>query len=624
MRAETTIRAVDAIAKATRNGRRINGLFRLLGNPEVLWKQAYANLYSNKGAITKGVNDNTLDGFSEERVNHLIRKLYAKEYRFAPARRIYIPKKNRKLRPLGIPTGDDKLVQEVVRLLLEQVYEPVFSENSHGFRPGRSCHTALQQAKINWTGVKWIIEFDIKGFFDNINHDKMIDILERKIDDRHIITLVKLMLKAGYMEDRTYHPTYSGTPQGGVISPMLANIYLHELDMFMEKMIATFHKGKVRKLNPEYVALESRLKGVRRQIRKQKESNPGDRESLQMLYREEDAIKAERRIVSSVDYFDDNYRRMRYIRYADDFIIGVIGSKRDALNILESVREFVQNELALELSEEKTCIRHAKAGVQFLGYDLRSYTNRKHLKTVESYGTKGLRRTIVELMQLHVPGERLAKFCGEHRYGNYGDGTIRAHSRPELLHRSDAEIILTYNAEMRGITNYYGLATGYKQSLKLLIAKAQFSFFATMANKYAVNTPKIMRKLKLPNGNGYGVTAKVNGKMTVYSLFRLADHNKPLIADTRVDAEPKTVWYTQSTTELVQRLNANKCEYCGKVGGYMEVHHVRALKDVDKGKAYWKQVMSQMRRKTLVLCKDCHRDLHGPGLAGWRMLAKTK
>lgn len=624
MRAKTTIRAVDAIAKASRNGRRINGLFRLLGNPDVLWKQAYANLYPNKGAITKGVNNNTLDGFSEERVNHLIRKLYAKEYRFAPARRTYIPKKNGKLRPLGIPSGDDKLVQEVVRILLEQVYEPVFSENSHGFRPGRSCHTALKQAKINWTGVKWIIEFDIKGFFDNINHGKMIELLERKIDDKRIITLVQLMLKAGYMEDWTFHLTYSGTPQGGVISPMLANIYLHELDMFMEKMVAAFHNGKVRKLNPEYARLESRLNCVQRKIHKQMENAPNDRDALQMLYREEDAIKAKRRKIPSVDYFDANYRRLRYIRYADDFIIGVIGSKQDAVNILEAVKEFVQNELALELSEEKTCIRHARTGVRFLGYDLRSYTNRKHLKTVKSYGVKGLRRTIVELMQLHIPGERLAKFCGEHRYGNYGDGTVRAHSRPKLLERSDAEIILTYNAEMRGITNYYALATGYKQSLKMLIAKAQFSFFATMANKYAVNTPKIMRRLKLPNGKGYGVTVEVKGKTRVYPLFRLADHKKPTTADTQVDAKPKTIWFTQSTTELVQRLNANKCEYCGKVGGYVEVHHVRSLKDVDKSKTYWKQLMSQMRRKTLVLCKNCHIDLHGPGLPGWRMMAKAK
>ena len=218
MRAETTIRAVESIAKVSRKGRRVNGLFRLLANPEVLWKQAYANLYSNSGAITKGVNDTTLDGFSMDRVGNLIQLLYAKEYRFAPVRRAYIAKSNNKLRPLGIPTGDDKLVQEAVRIILERIYEPVFSSNSHGFRPKRSCHTALMQVDKQWLGVKWIIEFDIKGFFDNISHNKMIEILERKIDDKRIISLVRQMLKAGYMEEWKWNPSYSGTPQGGVIA----------------------------------------------------------------------------------------------------------------------------------------------------------------------------------------------------------------------------------------------------------------------------------------------------------------------------------------------------------------------------------------------------------------------
>ena len=159
MRTATTIRGVDSIALASAKGRRINGLYRLMGNPDVLWKQAYANLYANKGATTKGVRKNSLDGFAEERVQHLIRTLNAREYHFSPVRRTYIPKRNGKMRPLGIPTGDDKLVQEVVRILLEQIYEPIFSQDSHGFRSGRSCHTALSSIKHSWTGMKWIIEF---------------------------------------------------------------------------------------------------------------------------------------------------------------------------------------------------------------------------------------------------------------------------------------------------------------------------------------------------------------------------------------------------------------------------------------------------------------------------------
>ena len=624
MRTDTTIRAVEAIAKASLNDRRINGLYRLMGNPEVLWKQAYANLYSNKGAITKGVNSNTLDGFSEERVNHLIRTLNVKEYRFTPVRRTYIPKKNGKLRPLGIPTGDDKLVQEVVRILLEQVYEPIFSENSHGFRPKKSCHTALTQVQRNWTGMKWIIEFDIKGFFDNIDHQKMLAILEKKVDDKRIIGLVKMMLNAGYMEGWKWNPTYSGTPQGGVISPLLANIYLHELDKFMDNEMDSFNKGKGRAENPEYRNMRHQLDLVRRKIRRRKGGLRvyNTTKPLPDLYHEEKSIGAEMRKIPHSDPFDTNYRRMQYVRYADDFIVGIIGSKQDAVETLQKVKDFLERELSLELAEDKTCIRHAESGVLFLGYEIKTYRNWNRLRKMTVNGTHTLRRTISGSLQLHVPPPRLAKFCTEHGYGTYCANDIKGHTRPVLLQRSDAEIILTYNAEMRGLANYYALATGYKGALNKLIAKAQFSFFATMAQKYKTKTSKIMQKLQLPNGAGYGVKVVINGKSVTYKLFKLADHVPPKMTNTKLDIKPTISWYTLSRTELIQRLNANTCEYCGKEGGYSEVHHIRGLKDVEKGKHEWQRQMSRMFRKTLVLCRECHTELHRRGLPDWRAKAK--
>lgn len=625
MRTDTTIRAVESIATASRNGRRVNGLFRLLANPDVLWKQAYANLYSNKGAITKGVNNTTLDGFSMDRVGNLIRLLYAKEYRFAPVRRTYIAKSNSKLRPLGIPTGDDKLVQEAVRIILERIYEPVFSSSSHGFRPKRSCHTALMQADKQWLGIKWIIEFDIKGFFDNIKHGKMIEILERKIDDGRVISLVRQMLKAGYMEEWKWNPSYSGTPQGGVISPMLGNIYLHELDMFMERQMAAFYKGKKRATNPEYAALASRLWCVRLRIRGRLKGKKGHKPHipLEALYQEEKALCAKMRCTPSKDQFAAAYRRLRYIRYADDFIVGVIGSKDDALAILQTVKDFVQQELGLELSEGKTCIRHAKKGVRFLGYDIRTYTTRNRLKKVEKNGISMLKRTMTDVAQLHVPSEKVARFCKEHEYGQYSGKRIRACSKPSLLQRSDAEIILTYNAEMRRIANYYALATGYKSSLNKLMAIAQFSFFATLAAKHKTNTPKLMRKLRLPNQARYGVRGCVQGKIRVYKLFCLADHERPTLLSVGAGAKPKTEWYTLGRSELVKRLNANACEYCGAREGSMEVHHIRALKDVEKCKTLWEKMMSEMRRKTMIVCSDCHKAIHGLGLPDWRAKAKA-
>ncbi len=202
----TVIKRLTALGEISQKGKRLNGLFRLMENP-ILWYEAYANIYSNDGAITKGVDGSTLDGFSENRVASIIARLKDGSYRFQPVRRVYVPKKNGKKRPLGISSGDDKLVQEVVRNILERIYEPVFEDSSHGFRPGRSPHTALQQIEHEWTAVKWIIDMDIQSYFDSIHHDLLIGLLEKKIEDRRFLRIIQAMLDAGYLEDWRYHAT---------------------------------------------------------------------------------------------------------------------------------------------------------------------------------------------------------------------------------------------------------------------------------------------------------------------------------------------------------------------------------------------------------------------------------
>jgi RNA-directed DNA polymerase len=213
----TVSKRLDALGTISKLGKRINGLFRLLENP-LLWYEAYANIYANKGAITPGIDGTTLDGFSEARVTSIRTRLKNGTYRFHPVRRAYVPKKNGKKRPLGISSGDDKLVQEVVRIILERIYEPLFDENSHGFRPRRSPHTALEQIDQQWQAVKWMVDMDIRDYFNTINHTVLMELLRKKIADARFLRLIQAMLDAGYLEDWTYHATYSGVPQGSIVS----------------------------------------------------------------------------------------------------------------------------------------------------------------------------------------------------------------------------------------------------------------------------------------------------------------------------------------------------------------------------------------------------------------------
>ena len=282
----------------------------MTNNKEICF-EAYANIYSNQGAITKGVNDNTLDGFSEERIEGIMEQLRQKRYRYAPVKRVYIPKRNSsKKRPLGVPTGDDKLVQEVTRILLERIYEPIFSEYSHGFRPNRSCHTALEQVRKKWTGIKWFIEFDLRSFFDSMSHEVMFSLLEKRIDDKRFIKLIGCMLKAGYLEEWKYYPTYSGSPQGGIVSPILSGIYLHGLDCFAEQLIQQFRKGKRRQRHPEYKELAYQKVFIRKEI-----DRVGKKPHLvSQLWELDDRQK----MLPQGDPFDENFRRLRYCRYADD------------------------------------------------------------------------------------------------------------------------------------------------------------------------------------------------------------------------------------------------------------------------------------------------------------------
>jgi group II intron reverse transcriptase/maturase len=299
--AETVL---EVLRERGRRGLPCDELYRQLFNPQ-LYLLAYGRIYSNKGAMTPGPDAETADGMSMGKIERIIDALRHERYRFRPVRRHYIPKKDGKKRPLGMPSWSDKLLGEVIRLLLEAYYEPQFSEHSHGFRPARGCHTALREVANTWTGTTWFIEGDISRCFDELDHSVMLQTLGEKIHDHRLLRLISQMLAAGYLEDWVWGATLSGAPQGGVLSPCLSNIYLDRLDKFVETtLMPEYTRGVRRKPNPEHRRITGAISRARRR---------GDRAAVRELR------KQQRRLPSS-DPSDPGYRRLRYVRYADDTV----------------------------------------------------------------------------------------------------------------------------------------------------------------------------------------------------------------------------------------------------------------------------------------------------------------
>lgn len=599
----TVMRRLETLGTISQQGKRLNGLFRLMEHP-LLWHEAYANIYANDGALTKGVDDVTLDGFSKPRVASIVARLRAGTYHFKPVRRTYILKVNGKKRPLGISSGDDKLVQEVVRIILERIYEPIFADSSHGFRPGRSPHTALDQMKHEWTAVKWLVDMDLQSYFDTIPHEILMALLERKIEDRRFLRLIKGMLDAGYLEDWTYHTTYSGVPQGSIVSPILANVVLHEFDLFMSILKDQFDAGKRRSANAAYIHSSNKINRLRRKHDTLK-GKGAQSARLQDVKRTIQQLKQTRRKYPSSDPFDPNYRRVYYCRYADDFAVGGIGSKADAEAIRQDIKRFVEGTLKLTVSEEKSHIRHSREGMLFLGYRVKTYTGNRVVK-VKRGGRHFTFKSVAERLQLQIPPEKLRKFGLSKSYGNYDAGKTR--HKQELINLSDAEIILAYNTELRGLANYYALALNGKRDLGKLAYLWRGSLLKTLARKHKTTVSKTAKRLK--TDDGYQLVVQSERKTRIIRIFRLKDLKPPLVMDPRLDMQPNVLALTLSRSELIRRLSAERCEYCGTREGPFEVHHIRKMKDVEHGKHLWQKVMASRNRKTLILCLSCHHLLH--------------
>ena len=573
-------------------------LYRILFNEELFYV-AYQKIASNGGSTTKGSDGRSIDEMSLARIETLIASLKDESYQPHPSRRVHIPKKNGKTRPLGIPAFEDKLVQEVVRMILEAIYEGHFETTSHGFRPKRSCHTALLHIQKTFSGAKWFIEGDIKGFFDNIDHDVLVGILRERISDDRFIRLIRKFLKAGYVEDWTFHNTYSGTPQGGIVSPILANIYLDKLDKYVKEYIRHFDKGTKRRPGKESNDLANERKRTVRKLKKVKDGT----EKAALVARLK-AIEQERAAFPSGDEMDGSYRRLKYIRYADDFILGIIGSKEDVLRIKEDIKSFLSESLALELSEEKTLITHTGKSAKFLGYEITVTRNNHQRRDVQGR----LRRTYGKRVRLNVSmatlRDKLLEYGAMEIKLRNGKEVWKPKCRSGLIFNDDLEILDRYNRETVGFCNYYLIANNcvVLHNFRYIM---EYSMYKTFAGKYRSTVRKINKKYRL--NKLFTVKYEQKGVIKSRTFYKTSFKRRTTAFNGSCDIEPYSI-ADVSRTNLTDRLKAEKCELCGATGKLI-MHHVRNLKDL-KGKESWKRLMSARKRKTIALCPSCHRLRH--------------
>jgi group II intron reverse transcriptase/maturase len=581
---------LEVLRERGRKGLPLSELYRQMFNP-AMYLLAYGRIYSNQGAMTPGACGETADGMSEEMIGEIIELMRFERYRFAPARRVYIPKKNGTLRPLGIPSWRDKLTGEVVRLILEAVYEPVFSSRSHGFRKGRGCHTALRQVRDAWTGTVWFIEGDISDCYGSVDHEILMRILAEKIEDQRFLRLIRGMLRAGYLEDWEFRDTLSGTPQGGVVSPVLSNIYLHKLDEFVEReLIPQYTRGEHRAPNPEYQEVKTRLRSARRH---------GDRAAARDLRRQLRAFPAG-------DPMDPGYRRLFYCRYADDHLLGFIGPKAEAGQIKAELARFLRETLALELNPDKTLITHARTQpARFLGYDVIV----QHCNTRITHGLRSANGKVA----LRVPPDVVKAQCA--RYRSQG----KPWHRSWLQNLPDYDIVRIYGAEYRGVVNYYLLAQDVSR-LGTLCWTALTSMLKTLAAKHKSTVTKMAARF-----TAKAITA--DGPRTCFEARIQREGKKDLVArfggiplrqDRRaVITDPAPVPVTTPRKELIHRLRKRRCELC-EHGATVAVHQVTALASLGRpgpGQPAWAALMAKMRRKTLIVCGTCHDWIHANPVA---------
>jgi group II intron reverse transcriptase/maturase len=577
-----------------KRGLPLERVYRLLFNRN-LYLLAYGKIARNHGALTPGATSETADGMALAKIDAIIEALRFERYHWTPVRRAYVPKANGKRRPLGLPSWSDKLVGEALRLILDAYYDPQFSDHSHGFRSGRGCHTALREVYYGWIGTAWFIELDVAQFFDKLSHEVLLGILAERIHDGRFLRLIRALLKAGYLENWRWNPTLSGVPQGSIVSPVLANLYLDRLDLWVKTILLPHYNcGRRRHPHREYDRILHHANYL---------AHTGRRKLARPLRRQ-----AQR--MPSVDPADPDYRRLRYVRYADDVLLGFNGPRVEAEEIKQQIGNFVREQLRLELSEPKTLLTHARTeAAHFLGHEITVPAN-------DTARDQSGRRSVNGQIGLKVPAAVIRAKC--RTYIRHG----KPRAWPEHQHDDPLSILVQFQQTFRGVANYYRMAYNLHR-LAWLRYTMERSLVRTLGNKLRLSNPQVYRRfgatLQTPNGPRKGLEVRVErvGRQPLVAQWGGITLRWQINAV--LNDRPSHVW--NARTEVLERLLADTCELCGS-HERVQVHHVRHLKDLQKhlGKPVpaWVRKMAARHRKTLVACHDCHVAIHAGRLAGVR------
>ncbi len=596
------LQRLEVIRKLNAKSGWINSdLYRLLFKPE-LYVLAYERIKSKPGNMTPGTDQETIDGFGIDEIRKLIEEMRTEQYQPEPVRRVLIPKSNGKMRKLGIPSARDKIVQEVVRLILEAVYDSpygaYFKDGSHGFRSSHSCHSALKEIQGKWSGTTWFLEGDIKACFDDINHEILVNIMRKKIKDERFLNLIWKFLNAGYQDlDESRKDSLAGTPQGGIVSPILANVYLHELDEYVEQLQHELEKGELRRPNPEYRSLQKR----RHYLAKTGKINTEE-------YRE---LGVQMRKLPSLDPKDPNFVRVHYVRYADDWVVGVTGPKRLAEEIKEKVRRFLKAKLDLTLSEEKTVITNARTSdAKFLGYRIRlgrsKTAEQKQTLSTNASGKNFKRRSTGMQIVLKAPiDELIKKLCQK----GFCDAKGRPlHKAPWTLLDED-QIVSLYSSVNRGIQNYYRPTDNWAELSKIQYI-LKFSLAKTLASKKRSKMTGIIKNKDIT----VQVTRK--GQQRTITFYRNTDWT--------IDRKAFTNSPTIDLVRMHERMRVRSklrrpCCICLESNG-VEMHHVRHIRKMTEQRAKgFTRLLAKLNRKQVPVCRECHRKIHSGAYDGLRL-----